>query len=146
MPSEERMTHADVTGRTRTAGFLVLALLGVLGVRTSDADVIRYYHVDTLGSVRAMTAQNGTVIERHDYLPFGEECVTGPCAGNPAGAQPRRFTGKERDQETGLDYFGARYYGSRIARFTTVDPVLDQGAALGDPQRWNRYAHGRNKP
>jgi RHS repeat-associated protein len=43
-------------------------------------------------------------------------------------------------------YFGARYYGSKIARFTTIDPFLDQKAALIDPQRWNRYAYGRNNP
>jgi RHS repeat-associated protein len=43
-------------------------------------------------------------------------------------------------------YFGARYYGSKIARFTTTDPFLDQRAALLDPQRWNRYSYGRNNP
>jgi RHS repeat-associated protein len=43
-------------------------------------------------------------------------------------------------------YFGARYYGSKIGRFTTTDPFLDQSAALVDPQRWNRYAYGRNNP
>jgi RHS repeat-associated protein len=43
-------------------------------------------------------------------------------------------------------YFGARYYGSRIGRFTTVDPLMDQRTALVDPQQWNRYAYGRNNP
>lgn len=43
-------------------------------------------------------------------------------------------------------YFGARYYGSRIGRFTTVDPVYNWSANLVDPQRWNRYAYGRNNP
>ena len=42
-------------------------------------------------------------------------------------------------------YFGARYYGSRIGRFTTVDPALDQEALL-NPQKWNRYAYSRNNP
>ena len=81
-------------------------------------------------------------------LPFGEECTTGPCVNNPgAGAgQPRKFTGKERDAETGLDYFGARYYGSKIGRFTTVDPVYTWRENLVDPQRWNRYAYARNNP
>jgi RHS repeat-associated protein len=60
--------------------------------------------------------------------------------------QSKRFTGKERDAETGLDYFGARYYGSRIGRFTTVDPSLDQKAAFVNPQKWNRYAYGLNNP
>ena len=111
-------------------------------------DVVEYYHLDGLGNVRAVTNQAGQVIERHDYLPFGEECTTGPCASNPGVGvgQPRKFTGKERDAETGLDYFGARYYGSKIGRFTTVDPYLDTTMALVDPQRWNRYAYGRNNP
>ncbi len=88
------------------------------------------------------------MLERHDYLPFGEECTTGACAPNAGmpGGQPRRFTGKERDRETGLDYFGARYYTQRVGRFTTIDPHLDHRAALLDPQRWNRYAYGRNNP
>jgi RHS repeat-associated protein len=79
-------------------------------------------------------------------LPFGEEwCGTAICGAVTAG-QPKRFTGKERDAETGLDYFGARYYGSKIGRFTTTDPFLDQRAALVNPQRWNRYAYGLNNP
>lgn len=105
---------------------------------TGRADTVEFFHVDALGSVRAVTDQTGQVVlERHDYYPFGEECITGPCVNNPgAGAgQLRKFTGKERDVETGLDYFGARYYGSKVGRFTTTDPYLDARAALVEPQR-----------
>lgn len=95
----------------------------------------------------AVTDSSGTVIEQHDYLPFGEEwCGSAICNGTTPGDQPKRFTGKERDAETGLDYFGARYYGSKIARFTTVDPVYTWRENLVDPQRWNRYAYARNNP
>ncbi len=109
---------------------------------------VEYYHRDALDNVRVVTDENGQVLERHDYLPFGEECTTGACAPNPGmvGGQPRRFTGKERDPETGHDYFGARYYSQRVGRFTTIDPHLGHRAALVDPQRWNRYAYGRNNP
>jgi RHS repeat-associated protein len=109
---------------------------------------VEYYHLDGLGSVRAVTNQQGQVVERHDYLPFGEECTVGDCAGNPqvGAGQAKKFTGKERDTETGLDYFGARYYGSRIGRFTTIDPVFTWEPNLTDPQRWNRYAYGRDNP
>ena len=69
-----------------------------------------------LGSVRAVTNASGAVVRTHDYRPFGE-------GENPtAGTDPTRFTGKERDTESGFDYFGARYYASRSGRFTTVDP------------------------
>lgn len=109
---------------------------------------MRYYHLDALGSVRALSDAGGTVIERHDYLPYGEECTTGTCSTNPGlgTGGPRKFTGKERDVETGLDYFGARYHGSRLARFTSIDPVTTWKDNLADPLRWNRYAYGRNNP
>jgi RHS repeat-associated protein len=103
---------------------------------------------DALGNIRVITDDKGNILERHDYLPFGEECTTGPCAANPGvgAGQPRKFTGKERDQETGLDYFGARYYSAPLGRFTSVDPVYTWWENLLDPQRWNRYAYARNNP
>lgn len=55
------------------------------------------------------------------------------------------FTGKERDGETGLDYFGARYFSGGIGRFTSPDlPFMDQRSA--DPQSWNLFVYGRNNP
>jgi RHS repeat-associated protein len=112
------------------------------------AQDVQYYHLDAIGNVRAVTNQSGTIVERHDYLPFGEECTTGACGSNPGIAlgQPKHFTGKERDTETGLDYFGARYYRGSLARFTTVDPAMSATLGLHDPQKWNRYAYARNNP
>jgi RHS repeat-associated protein len=144
------MAAGSRTGRAAARGLASLGavLLLLAGSPSRGAEVIEYYHLDAIGSVRAVTNGAGQVVERHDYLPFGEECTTGPCAANLAlgGGQPRKFTGKERDAETGLDYFGARYYGSRIGRFTTVDPVYTWQENLLDPQRWNRYAYARNNP
>jgi len=57
-----------------------------------------------------------------------------------------KFTGKERDSESGLDNFGARYDSSRIGRFMTPDPVFFQADMLTDPQRFNQYACVRNNP
>jgi RHS repeat-associated protein len=102
---------------------------------------VEYYHLDAVGSVRAVTNQSGQVVRRHDYFPFGDGSD-----GTTQGGDPHRFAGQERDPETGLDYFGARYYASRSGRFTTVDPVVDQDAALANPQRWNRYAYALNNP
>jgi RHS repeat-associated protein len=56
-----------------------------------------------------------------------------------------RFAGKELDPESALMNFEARYYRNTWGRFTQVDPVLSE-AALGDPQRWNRYAYASNNP
>ena len=55
------------------------------------------------------------------------------------------FTGKERDTETGLDYFGARYMSAAQGRFTSPDlPLIDQRPE--DPQSWNLYSYARNNP
>jgi RHS repeat-associated protein len=123
-----------------TFRFAAVLVLAALCPRGATAQAVEYYHLDGLGSVRAVTDQGGAVIERHDYLPFGEEVSP------PGGAQPRQFTGKERDAETGMDYFGARYYSGKRGRFTTVDPVYTWAENLTDPQRWNRYAYVRNNP
>jgi RHS repeat-associated protein len=57
----------------------------------------------------------------------------------------QKFTGKERDAETGLDYFGARYFSGAQGRFTSADePLADQDEH--DPQSWNLYSYVRNNP
>ena len=58
-----------------------------------------------------------------------------------------RCTGKLRDYESGLqlDFFGARYFGSAMGRFTSADPKMFP-SAFGDPQSWNKYAYTRNNP
>ena len=59
--------------------------------------------------------------------------------------QPPFSTGKERDAETGLDYFGFRYFSSAQGRWTSLDsPFADQQPV--DPQSWNMYAYVRNNP
>jgi RHS repeat-associated protein len=56
-----------------------------------------------------------------------------------------KFTGKERDGESGLDYFGARYYASALGRFMSTDPLRESGHP-GMPQSWNRYSHTLGNP
>lgn len=102
--------------------------------------VVEYYHTDAQGNIRVVTNQQGQVIARYDYLPFGE-LFNAP---NPP-TQKVLFTGKERDFETAMDYFGARFYRFDLGRFTTVDPG-NASAALHDPQGWNAYAYARNNP
>jgi RHS repeat-associated protein len=81
----------------------------------------------------------GAVVKRHDYFAFGEDIM------GPEG-DPRRFTGKERDAETELHYFGARYYRNVWGRFTSVDPLMDLEQNVVDPQGWNRYSYVGNRP
>lgn len=110
-----------------------------------------FFHLDALGSVRLVTNEAANVVSRHDYLPFGEELPAdmGSRDGIPGyGASPSapiRFTGKDRDTETGLDYFGARYFSGAQGRFTSADPG-GAGSHVGDPQSWNAYAYALNNP
>ena len=57
----------------------------------------------------------------------------------------QRFTGKERDTESGLDYFGARYFSGPQGRFSSLDPSL-KSANVDRPQTWNRYVYAYNTP
>ena len=117
----------------------------------TPASGTQYVHVDHLGSTRLVRDANGTPVTGgcHDYLPFGQEIVAGingrgscfPSAPS-AGIE---FTGKERDGETGLDFFGARDLSAAQGRFTSPDqPLIDQEPS--DPQSWNLYSYVRNNP
>jgi RHS repeat-associated protein len=88
-----------------------------------------------------VSPDNGKVLWKTDYKPFGEEdSITGTIENN------EKFAGKEKDKETGLYYFGARYMGAKIGRFLTVDPVGIRESDLMNPQRLNRYAYALNNP
>ncbi|MGH9971216.1 MAG: RHS repeat-associated core domain-containing protein, partial [Pyrinomonadaceae bacterium] len=112
---------------------------------------ISYLTTDHLGSTRVVTKQDGTVKVRYDYLPFGEELgvgIGGRTAGmgySGADSTRQKFTQKERDSESGLDYFLARYYSAAQGRFTSPDkPFVNQ--LENDPQTWNLYMYARCNP
>jgi len=103
-----------------------------------------YYHGDQIGSSRLMTSDGGWPVWQGTFLPYGEEY-------NPEiTTNHYKFTGKERDSESGLDYFGARYYSNGLGRFITPDwsavPVPVPYADLTDPQSLNQYTYVRNLP
>jgi RHS repeat-associated protein len=114
---------------------------------------IEWLVADQLGTPRMVFDQTGALAttKRHDYLPFGEEISAGTGSrttgqGYVADNVRQKFTSKERDNETGLDFFEARYYASTQGRFTSVDPVTLTVERLVDPQRINLYAYCRNNP
>jgi RHS repeat-associated protein len=108
---------------------------------------------DHLGTPRMVVNKSGALsgVTRHDNLPFGEEL--GANIGGRTTAQGytgdsirQKFTAKERDIETGLDYFEARYYAGTQGRFTSTDPILITADRLIDPQEINLYHYARNNP
>jgi RHS repeat-associated protein len=128
-----------------------------------------YLTTDHLGSTRVVTRADGSVKARYDYLPFGEDLGSGVgprtgAMGYGGGDQTRqKFTQKERDSESGLDYFLARYYSSAQGRFTSPDEFTGGPnelyyfaedasynptfyADLYAPQSLNKYQYGLNNP
>jgi RHS repeat-associated protein len=120
---------------------------------------------DALGSNRLLTYAPGfAAIPRcYDYLPFGQEIASGTdgrpvgtpnqpsCWGagsypsNPPDVTSEKFTAKERDAETGLDFFQARYMSAAQGRFSSPDPS-NLSVDFWLPQTWNRYAYVGNNP
>lgn len=89
----------------------------------------RYYHHDQLGSTRALTGADGTVIGRYTFDPYGD-----PAAGSSAADSRFGYT----DRTTGLIYMRARWYDPATAQFITADPI---GLASGETNLY-RYASG----
>jgi RHS repeat-associated protein len=143
---------------------------GQLLVIAETAGTCQWLVTDALGTPRMIADQTGGLggMKRRDYLPFGEELsasVEIRSASNGYGVDSARqkFTGKERDVETGLDYFLARYYSNAQGRFTSPDEFTggpdelfifaDAASAnptfyadLTNPQSLNKYQYTYNSP
>jgi RHS repeat-associated protein len=105
----------------------------------------KYYFEDHLGSTDIVTNPTGGIVEESDYVPYGGEVVIN-------GSDPNhfKFNGKERDTESGLDEFGARYYSSGFGRFMIPDWAATATAVpyanFGNPQSLNLYSYVQNNP
>jgi RHS repeat-associated protein len=109
---------------------------------TYSNNSIYWNHTDWLGTERAHSNIGGAVAESCTSNSFGDGMT---CSGSSV--TPLFFTGKERDSESGLDNFEARYLGSSMGRFMSADPENLSGLInQDDPQAWNGYAYVRNNP
>ncbi len=132
------------------SGSLALAELQIW----SAAAKLQWLVADQLGTPRLVVDKSGSLasVSRHDYLPFGEELFAGTAGRttaqgySPADGLRQKFTTKERDNETGLDFFEARYYAGTQGRFTSADPLYIEMGRLADPQQFNLYTYTRNSP
>ena len=106
---------------------------------------VAYYFSDHLKTASIVTDSAGTIKSESDYYPWGGELQF---VNNDSNHY--KFTGKERDTESGLDYFGARYYSNGLGRFITPDWAAKATAVpyvnFGDPQTLNLYGYVRNIP
>ncbi|MBX7136263.1 MAG: hypothetical protein K1X67_26630 [Fimbriimonadaceae bacterium] len=104
----------------------------------ANEHLVSYFrHLDHLGSLRVLTDSGGWPVERTDFYPFGQSL-------GPVGYLSRRkYTGHERDAETGLDYMLARYKPASSPRFLSPDPLRGVPSLTTS---WNRYAYVNNAP
>ena len=126
--------------------------------RREPTKAVHFYFSDHLGSHAVVENATGTSCEQDiDYYPYGGQEYD-YCSGTSV-PQNYKFTGKERDSESGLDYFGARYDASSMGRFMTPDPLpwphWQNGSKddlkrfvlfLTNPQNFNMYSYVRNNP
>ena len=120
---------------------------------TYDSAGLHFHLTDPLGTRRLQTNAVRQPETDCQSLPFGDQQYCFPDVNAPASADdatPLHFTGKERDAESGLDYFGARYYASSMGRYMSpdwsakVEPV--PYSKLDDPRTLNLYAYAPNNP
>ena len=141
-PSRSRLR--PITAESDLLGTLQSEYVFFNGQRVARRDLpsgnIAYYFSDHLNTASVITDASGNIKSESDYYPWGGELqfVNGD-------SNHYKFTGKERDSETGLDYFGARYLSSAMGRWTSPDnPFADQH--LRTPQSWNLYMYVGDRP
>jgi RHS repeat-associated protein len=111
----------------------------------TDTGGVFYYFSDHLKTASVITDASGNIKSEFDFYPWGGELQFVANDSNHY-----KFTSKERDAETGLDYFGARYFSNGLGRFTTPDWAAKATAVpyaeFSDPQSLNLYSYVRNVP
>src|SRR5262249_44736534 len=109
------------------------------------SNAVSYYFSDRLKTTDIVTDAQGNIKNESDFYPWGGELQFLANDSNHY-----KFTGKERDSETQLDYFGARYYSNGLGRWISADwsatPVAVPYADFGDPQTLNLYGYVRGLP
>lgn len=123
---------------TLSARLFLLATLALFSLGAGAAERTTYFVPDAQGSPVAAMDDQGAVLWRESYAPYGQRQAR-PAANN---ARPA-YTGKPEDPDTGFVYMGARMYDPETARFTGVDP---QGFKDGDVQTFGRYVYANNSP
>ena len=131
-PSGEQLTETDGSGNWIHSN--VYAQGELAATYANDGEGLHFQLSDWLGTRRVETDYAGNTQQTCTSLPFGD----GPV--NCVGPTEQFFTGKERDTESGNDYFGARYYASTMGRMMSPDPGWFFATHPDNPQSWNLYS------
>ncbi|MDB5616721.1 SpvB/TcaC N-terminal domain-containing protein [Tardiphaga sp.] len=105
----------------------------------SAEQLVRYQLANHLGSASLELDDSAAVISYEEYFPYGSTAYQATDKTVKAAAKRYRFSGKERDEETGFSYHGARYYAPWIGRWTACDPIFR-------PEFSNCYEYVRSNP
>lgn len=122
---------------------ILLVTLLLLATVINAAQTVTYFHNDISGTPLVATDASGNVVWKENYYPYGERLK------NQEGQQVASinnklwFTGKPYDEDTGLSYFGARYYNPMLGRFMGIDPVDFNPDNI---HSFNRYVYANNNP
>jgi RHS repeat-associated protein len=131
---------AEVTSSGWQVGYVYLGASLLAQYKNSTT---YFVHKDHLGTTRLLTGYPwvglSSVYDSMDYLPFGEQI-----AGDTG--TTHKFTGKERDSESGLDHLQFRKFSSAMGRFMSPDPAGMMAVDIGSPQTLNRYSYVLNNP
>ncbi|CAM4076812.1 SpvB/TcaC N-terminal domain-containing protein [Zobellia nedashkovskayae] len=130
---------SDNTGRIAQVDTKTLDLDNSDVANPLGADLIRYQYSNHLDSATLETDDRGTVISYEEYHPYGTSAYRSSKSDVDLSLKRYRFSGKERDDETGLYYFGARYYAAWLGRWTSSDPA-------GFVDGLNTFNYVSNKP
>ena len=142
-PSGEQLTEVDATNNwVHTNVYAGGKLIGTYDGNV-NSPTLHFYIDDPLGTRRAQISAAGVLEATYQSLPFGDGFNPIFYSYNYDGPTENHFTNKERDTETGNDYFEARYYGSMGGRFLSPDPLAGNRA---NPQSLNRYVYALNNP
>ena len=141
-----RDASSEVINESNLAGTMQNEYIFFSGERMARFDVPtghkHYYFSNHLGSASVITSDLGVIQEELDYYPYGGEIAI--TNGDP---NNYKFTGKERDSESGLDNFGARYHASTMGRWMVPDAInLTDERLLNPTNTLNKYAYGGNNP
>jgi RHS repeat-associated protein len=118
----------------------------LIATYSNDGQGVHFQLSDWLGTRRMQTDYAGNPELTCQSLPFGDSQMCAPVVSGVSDTTEHHFTGKERDTASGLDYFGARYYGSSMGRFSSPDPSGLMYADQENPQSFNLYAYALNNP
>ena len=145
-PSGEQLTEVDANNNWVHTNVYA----GGKQIGTYDVQGLHIYIDDPLGTRRVQVGDiTKTVEASYQSLPFGDGFTAIPVTTSDDPTE-NHFTGKERDTESGNDYFGARYYNSAVGRFMSPDWSASEDpvpyANLSNPQSLNLYAYVQNNP